>query len=118
MTIEEQFITWFTSNATEFTFICEQFYGDAELTDVELRKKLLKGWLETAFKQGRNAFIEEVIPVVLYGDIDETPLDVIKEHCGELDDNGNPDYYWIASLDDEQQTRLAVAATLRGMKDD
>jgi hypothetical protein len=118
MTIEEQFNEWFTSNATEFTFICEQFYGDCELTDVELRKKLLKGWLECAYKQGRNDFIEEAIPVVLYGDIDETPLNIVKEHLGELDDDGNPDYYWIASLDDEQQTRLAVAATLRGMKDE
>ena len=112
---EKQFNEWFTSNATEFTFICEQFYGDCELNDVELRKKLLKGWLECAYKQGRNAFIEEAIPVVLYGDIDETPLDVIADHC-VLDDKDDIDYYWVSSLDDEQQTRLAVAATLRGMK--
>ena len=115
---EKQFNEWFTNNATEFTFICEQFYGDCELNDVELRKKLLKGWLECAYKQGRNDFIEEAIPVVLYGDIDETPLDIVKEHLGELDDDGNPDWYYIADLDDEQQTRLAVAATLRGMRDD
>lgn len=114
---EKQFITWFTSNATEFTFICEQFFGDCELTDVDLRKKLLKGWLECAYNQGRNDFIEEAIPVVLYGDIDETPLDVIADHC-KLNEKGEVDWYKINELDDEQQTRLAVAATLRGMKND
>jgi hypothetical protein len=117
MTTEEQFNEWFISNATEFTFVCEQFYGDAELNDVELRKKLLKGWLETAFKQGRNAFIEEAVDTVIYKDIDEEPWDVIKEYC-QLDDKGYVDVYWASNLDDEQQTRLAVAATLRGMKDD
>jgi hypothetical protein len=114
---EKQFNEWFTSNATEFTFICEQFYGDCELTDVELRKKLLKGWLECAYKQGRNDFIEEAIPVVVYGDIDETPFETIKEHC-KLNEKGEIDWYSIHNFDEEQQIRLAVAATLRGMKEE
>ena len=114
---EKQFNEWFSSNATEFTFICEQFYGDCELNDVELRKKLLKGWLECAYKQGRNDFIEEAVDTVLYKDIDEEPWDVIKDHC-QLDDKGLVDWYWANDLDEEQQTRLAFAATLRGMKEE
>lgn len=64
-----------------------------------------------------NDFIEKVIPIILYGDIDETPLDVIKERC-KLDENGDVDWYWVSSLDEEQQTRMAIAATLKSMKED
>ena len=63
-----------------------------------------------------NDFIEKVIPIILYGDIDETPFDEIKEYC-KLDENGDVDWYWVSSLDEEQQTRMAIAATLRGMKE-
>ena len=52
-TTEELFEEWFTSNASDYTFIAEQFYDDCELSDLELRKKLLKGWLLCAFKEGR-----------------------------------------------------------------
>ena len=116
MTTEKQFINWFTDNATDFTFICEQFFSDVELEDVELRRKLLKGWMIEAFKSGRNAFIEEAISKVLYGDIDETPFEEIKDHC-KLNEQGEIDWYYINSLDEEQQTRMAIAATLRAMKE-
>ena len=117
MTIEEQFNDWFASNASDFTFICEQFFTDVELENVELRRKLLKGWIMEAYKAGRNAFIEEAISKVLYGDIDETPYEVIKDHC-KLNEQGEIDWYYIHSLDEEQQTRMAIAATLRAMKED
>lgn len=64
-----------------------------------------------------NDFIEKIIPIILYGDIDETPLDVIKDHC-KLNEQGEIDWYAINEFDEEQQLRMAIAATLRGMKED
>lgn len=63
-----------------------------------------------------NDFIEKIIPIILYGDIDEEPWEIIKEHC-QLDEQGNVDVYWANSLDEEQQLRMAIAATLRAMKE-
>jgi hypothetical protein len=116
MTLKEKFEDWFTSNASEFTFICEQFFTDVELENVELRRKLLKGWVYLAFTEGYNAFAEEAISKVLYGDIDETPYEEIKDHC-KLNEQGEIDWYAINDLDTEQQVRLAIAATLRAMKE-
>lgn len=54
---QKEFNEWFTSNATEFTFICEQFYSDCELNDIHLRKSLLKQWLFAAFEAGANTLL-------------------------------------------------------------
>lgn len=46
------FEEWFTSNATDYVFICELFYFDCELNNEELRKKRLKDWIKQAYLAG------------------------------------------------------------------
>jgi hypothetical protein len=115
MSCQKKFNEWFTSNATEFTFICEQFYSDCELNDLELRKSLLKGWLIAAFRAGYNAFLEDAITTVLYGDIEEASWDVISDHCKKINEE-IIDWEAMNNYDEEQQLRLSIAATLKTMQ--
>ena len=120
MTTKEQFDKWFDSPYGEGSTVGGQFETDCEIAlEVYLTckdKNLLKVWMRDAFKAGYNAALEEVIPKVLYGDIDETPFEEIKDHC-KLNEQGEIDWFWVSSLDEEQQTRMAIAATLRAMKE-
>lgn len=49
--------------------------------------------------------INDLIQHILYGDIDEVPLRILDDDC--------PDDITYHQFDTEQQTRLAVAATIK-----
>lgn len=53
------FKEWFTSNVTEYTYLCEQFYLDCELIDADLRKQRLRNWIEYAYKAGQQTKEEQ-----------------------------------------------------------
>jgi hypothetical protein len=51
-TLKTGFDTWFYSETTDFSYICEYFYADIELEDdVERRDTILK-WLQEAYRIG------------------------------------------------------------------
>lgn len=54
---------------------------------------------------GIDDSIHPIVAILLYGDIDEVPLRVLKSHC--------PSFEKFKTMDDEQKTRLAAAAFIQ-----
>ena len=56
--------------------------------------------------------IHPIVKIILYGNCRKTPWDVLRDRC-LYDENGNIDMEWANSLDEEQQLRMDIAATVQ-----
>ncbi len=51
---EDDFVEWFHSNMTDYTFRSEWFYGDCTVEDVKTRQDLMYKWIHAAFTEGHK----------------------------------------------------------------
>jgi hypothetical protein len=59
--IEKKFDDWFYQFEGRFSYLAEYFYEDVALEKLKQREESMKKWLQTAFKEGYNKGIDDML---------------------------------------------------------